>query len=85
MMLFLLRATKDAGVIAGLNVLRIISEPAAAAAAYGLDKKNIYAWEKVLIFHLGGGTFDVSILAISEDGASSFAHRLKILPDCRHH
>ncbi|KYN05451.1 PREDICTED: heat shock 70 kDa protein cognate 4 [Cyphomyrmex costatus] len=60
------QATKDAGAIAGLNVLRIINEPTAAAIAYGLDKKA--AGEKnVLIFDLGGGTFDVSILTI-EDG-----------------
>lgn len=57
------RATKDAGTIAGLDVLRIISEPTAAALAYGLDKK--YKDERnVLIFDLGGGTFDVSILSI---------------------
>merc|ERR1739842_30627 len=60
------QATKDAGVIAGLNVLRIINEPTAAAIAYGLDKK-VGAEKNVLIFDLGGGTFDVSILAI-EDG-----------------
>uniref|UniRef100_A0A673VTM6 Heat shock protein family A (Hsp70) member 8 n=1 Tax=Suricata suricatta TaxID=37032 RepID=A0A673VTM6_SURSU len=59
-------ATKDAGTIAGLNVLRIISEPTAAAIAYGLDKK-VGAERNVLIFDLGGGTFDVSILTI-EDG-----------------
>ncbi|XP_029049334.1 heat shock 70 kDa protein cognate 4-like [Osmia bicornis bicornis] len=60
------QATKDAGAIAGLNVLRIINEPTAAAIAYGLDKKA--SGEKnVLIFDLGGGTFDVSILTI-EDG-----------------
>ncbi|XP_076678392.1 heat shock 70 kDa protein cognate 4 [Andrena cerasifolii] len=60
------QATKDAGAIAGLNVLRIINEPTAAAIAYGLDKRT--AGEKnVLIFDLGGGTFDVSILTI-EDG-----------------
>jgi heat shock protein 1/8 len=60
------QATKDAGAISGLNVLRIINEPTAAAIAYGLDKKD--AGEKnVLIFDLGGGTFDVSILTI-EDG-----------------
>uniref|UniRef100_A0A336M731 Heat shock 70 kDa protein cognate 4 n=1 Tax=Culicoides sonorensis TaxID=179676 RepID=A0A336M731_CULSO len=60
------QATKDAGVISGLNVLRIINEPTAAAIAYGLDKKA--AGERnVLIFDLGGGTFDVSILTI-EDG-----------------
>jgi L1 cell adhesion molecule like protein len=60
------QATKDAGTIAGLNVLRIINEPTAAAIAYGLDKK-VGAERNVLIFDLGGGTFDVSILAI-EDG-----------------
>jgi len=57
-------ATKDAGVIAGLNVLRIINEPTAAAIAYGLDKKKGAAECNVLIFDLGGGTFDVSILSI---------------------
>ncbi|XP_071633910.1 heat shock 70 kDa protein cognate 4-like [Temnothorax longispinosus] len=58
------QATKDAGVIAGLNVLRIVNEPTAAAIAYGLDKKA--AGEKnVLIFDLGGGTFEVSILTIN--------------------
>jgi L1 cell adhesion molecule like protein len=61
------QATKDAGVIAGLNVLRIINEPTAAAIAYGLDKKKGTAGEcNVLIFDLGGGTFDVSILTIEE-------------------
>ncbi|XP_076591160.1 heat shock protein family A (Hsp70) member 8b [Chaetodon auriga] len=60
------QATKDAGVIAGLNILRIINEPTAAAIAYGLDKK-IGDERNVLIFDLGGGTFDVSILSI-EDG-----------------
>jgi len=59
------QATKDAGVIAGLNVLRIINEPTAAAIAYGLDRKT--SGEKnVLIFDLGGGTFDVSLLSIEE-------------------
>merc|ERR1719244_356246 len=62
------QATKDAGKIAGLNVLRIINEPTAAAIAYGLDKGNVSAEEKnVLIFDLGGGTFDVSLLCIDED------------------
>ena len=61
------QATKDAGVIAGLNVLRIINEPTAAAIAYGLDKKKGSGESNVLIFDLGGGTFDVSILTI-EDG-----------------
>ncbi|KAG7321700.1 hypothetical protein KOW79_014558 [Hemibagrus wyckioides] len=60
------QATKDAGTIAGLNVLRIINEPTAAAIAYGLDKK-VGCERNVLIFDLGGGTFDVSILTI-EDG-----------------
>jgi len=62
------QATKDAGIISGLNVLRIINEPTAAAIAYGLDKKKGNSQESnVLIFDLGGGTFDVSILTI-EDG-----------------
>jgi L1 cell adhesion molecule like protein len=59
--------TKDAGAIAGLNVLRIINEPTAAAIAYGLDKKKSSGESQVLIFDLGGGTFDVSLLSI-EDG-----------------
>ncbi len=57
------QATKDAGRIAGLNVLRIINEPTAAALAYGLDKKSE---EKIAVFDLGGGTFDISILEIGE-------------------
>ncbi len=57
------QATKDAGKIAGLNVLRIINEPTAAALAYGLDKKKE---EKVAVYDLGGGTFDISILEIGE-------------------
>ena len=62
------QATKDAGAISGLNVLRIINEPTAAAIAYGLDKSGTSSGEKnVLIFDLGGGTFDVSVLSI-EDG-----------------
>ncbi|XP_027348777.1 heat shock cognate 70 kDa protein 2 isoform X4 [Abrus precatorius] len=61
------QATKDAGVISGLNVMRIINEPTAAAIAYGLDKKASSSGEKnVLIFDLGGGTFDVSLLTIEE-------------------
>nr|URW69979.1 heat shock protein [Bemisia tabaci] len=59
------QATKDAGAIAGMNVLRIINEPTAAALAYGLDK-NLKGERNVLIFDLGGGTFDVSILSIDE-------------------
>ncbi len=57
------QATKDAGQIAGLEVLRIINEPTAAAVAYGLDKKND---ETVLVFDLGGGTFDVSVLEVGD-------------------
>jgi len=57
------QATKDAGRIAGLNVLRIINEPTAAALAYGLDKKKD---EKIAVFDLGGGTFDISILEIGD-------------------
>lgn len=59
------QATKDAGTISGLNVLRIINEPTAAAIAYGLDKKG-RGERNVLIFDLGGGTFDVSILTIND-------------------
>ncbi|RKP06982.1 70 kDa heat shock protein 3 [Thamnocephalis sphaerospora] len=59
------QATKDAGTIAGMNVLRIINEPTAAAIAYGLDKKTV-GEKNVLIFDLGGGTFDVSLLTIEE-------------------
>ena len=57
------QATKDAGAIAGLNVVRIINEPTAAALAYGLDKKKD---EKIAVFDLGGGTFDISILELGE-------------------
>ena len=60
------QATKDAGSIAGLNVLRIINEPTAASLAYGLDKKLTNEEKNVLIFDLGGGTFDVSILSITD-------------------
>lgn len=59
------QATKDAGAISGMNVLRIINEPTAAAIAYGLDKKSSQE-KNVLIFDLGGGTFDVSLLTIEE-------------------
>merc|ERR1712070_368452 len=55
------QATKDAGRIAGLNVLRVINEPTAAAIAYGLDKKGE---RNILVYDLGGGTFDVSLLTI---------------------
>src|ERR1700752_3802265 len=57
------QATKDAGRIAGLNVLRIINEPTAASLAYGLDKKKD---EKIAVFDLGGGTFDISVLEIGD-------------------
>lgn len=62
------QATKDAGIIAGLEVLRIINEPTASAIAYGLDKKETHSGEEknVLIFDFGGGTHDVSLLAIEE-------------------
>ncbi|CAJ0926428.1 unnamed protein product, partial [Mesorhabditis belari] len=87
------RATKDAGTIAGLNVLRIINEPIAAAIAYGLDKKA--AGERnVLIFDLGGGTFDVSIFTIEDGifevkstagdthlGGEDFDNRMELLSD----
>lgn len=58
------QATKDAGVIAGLEVMRIINEPTAAALAYGFDKKQ---GQKIVVYDLGGGTFDVSVLDISSD------------------
>src|SRR3989344_97218 len=57
------QATKDAGAIAGLNVLRIINEPTAAALAYGLDKSNEHT---IMVFDFGGGTFDVSILELGD-------------------
>ena len=56
------QATKDAGTIAGLDVIRIINEPSAAAIAYGLDKKS--GEKNILVYDLGGGTFDVSVLTI---------------------
>jgi len=68
------KATKDAGVIAGLNVLRVINEPTAAALAYGLDKKEETKIEEknILVFDLGGGTFDVTVLTI-ENGVFEVA------------
>merc|ERR1719252_147602 len=57
------QATKDAGAIAGLNVLRIVNEPTAAAIAYGLDKKTE---KNIVVYDLGGGTFDVSLLTIDQ-------------------
>merc|ERR1719414_2755023 len=68
------QATKGAGAISGLNVLRIINEPTAAAIAYGLDKKDD-GEKNVLIFDLGGGTFDVSLLSITSCRTSSVATR----------
>ena len=59
------QATKDAGTITGLNVMRIINEPTAAAIAYGLDKKGDKE-RNIMIFDLGGGTFDVSLLSIDD-------------------
>ena len=70
------QATKDAGAIAGLDVLRIINEPTAAALAYGLEKK-LRRDQNILIYDLGGGTFDVSVLTIGpgEEGGSVFEVR----------
>jgi heat shock protein 5 len=59
------QATKDAGVIAGLNVLRIVNEPTAAALAYGLDKTS-EGERQIIVYDLGGGTFDVSLLSIDQ-------------------
>ena len=64
------QATKDAGRIAGLEVLRIINEPTAAALAYGMDKENN---QKILVYDLGGGTFDVSILEIGDGVFQKFS------------
>ena len=58
------QATKDAGRIAGLNVLRIVNEPTASALAYGLDKKKN---EKIAVYDFGGGTFDISVLEVAEN------------------
>ena len=67
------QATKDAGQIAGLEVMRIINEPTAAALAYGLDKKKD---EKIIVFDLGGGTFDVSILEVADSGDEESSSRV---------
>merc|ERR1712086_609616 len=82
------KATKDAGVIAGLNVLRVINEPTAAALAYGLDKKEETKIEEknILVFDLGGGTFDVTVLTI-ENGVfhrtpQSLARRVRFDRHC---
>jgi molecular chaperone DnaK (HSP70) len=72
------QATKDAGLIAGLNVLRIINEPTAAAIAYGLDKKQT-GEKNVLIFDLGGGTFDVSVSVRTERKRHAW-HRTMLTP-----
>lgn len=68
------QATKDAGVIAGLNVLRIINEPTAASLAYGLERKKN---EKIAVYDLGGGTFDISILDVGEAGEGQWAVEVK--------
>ena len=70
------QATKDAGRIAGLEVLRIINEPTAASLAYGLDKKKD---EKIAVFDLGGGTFDISILEVGERCLRSEGHQWRHL------
>lgn len=67
------QATKDAGQIAGLEVMRIINEPTAAALAYGLDKKKD---EKIVVFDLGGGTFDVSVLEVADSGDAEGSSRV---------
>jgi len=67
------QATKDAGQIAGLEVMRIINEPTAAALAYGLDKKKD---EKIVVFDLGGGTFDVSVLEVADSGDEDNSSRV---------
>ena len=71
------QATKDAGVIAGLNVMRIINEPTAAAIAYGLDKKE--GEKNILVFDLGGGTFDVSLLSIDNGVFEVVATKMLLL------
>lgn len=68
------QATKDAGIIAGLNVLRIINEPTAASLAYGLEKKKN---EKIAVYDLGGGTFDISILDVGEAAEGQWAVEVK--------
>ncbi len=70
------QATKDAGQIAGLEVVRIINEPTAAALAYGLDKKKD---ERIAVFDLGGGTFDVSVLEVSGSGGGDEAKVFQVL------
>ena len=72
------QATKDAGQIAGLEVLRIINEPTAASLAYGLDKKG--ADETIAVYDLGGGTFDISILRVGEGVFEVIVHQRRHLP-----
>ena len=74
------QATKDAGQIAGLNVLRIINEPTAASLAYGLDKKSE---ERIAVYDLGGGTFDVSILEIGDGVFEAVSYTHLTLPTKR--
>ena len=74
------QATKEAGVVAGLNVLRIINEPTAASLAYGLDKESD---QTILVFDLGGGTFDVSILEIGDGGFRGEIHQRRHQPGRR--
>ncbi len=71
------QATKDAGRIAGLEVMRIINEPTASALAYGLDKKKD---ETILVFDLGGGTFDVSVLEVGEGVIEVKVHQRRHAP-----
>lgn len=70
------QATKDAGQIAGLEVARIINEPTAAALAYGLDKKKD---QKIIVFDLGGGTFDVSVLEVAMSGDDSTSKVFEVI------
>ena len=74
------QATKDAGQIAGLEVMRIINEPTAAALAYGLEKKKD---EKIGVFDLGGGTFDVSVLEVEEGSVEVLSHQRRHPPGRR--
>src|SRR3546814_4775010 len=69
------QATKDAGKIAGLEVLRIINEPTAAALAYGLDKQDN---KTIVVYDLGGGTFDISVLERSEEHTSELQSLMRI-------
>src|SRR5207302_9531147 len=75
-------ATKDAGKIAGVNVLRIINEPTAASLAYGLDKES--GDQAILVFDLGGGTFDVSVLEFGDDGSGGRVAELRCTAGADH-